>query len=187
MELCRPSKPLILEAKCFQQENKAVICDLSIRSSQPLPLRGWISNVKPQAAADGPGTMCKINKQKGSTTESETWPHCARFWPPHQEKSDTADQSNFRVIFLYTRLSKAAALPINKFMPLCSFSMFVQTGSTNKPGFDENICTTPLLLVLHPCSTSHQPCSPVGATLKSQGRACFLPARISYPACWCST
>lgn len=72
MELCGPSKPLILEAKCVQQENKSVVCDLSIRPTQPLALRGWISNVKPQAAADGPGAMCKINKQEGSTTQSET-------------------------------------------------------------------------------------------------------------------
>lgn len=165
MELCGPSKPLILEAKCVQRENKAVICDLSVKSTRPLPLRGWISNVKPQAAVDWPGTMCKINKQKRCTTQSETWPRSAHFrgwtflsraegcWPMGPTRF-LCCSCMCLALLTKKRLQHAQGYCIAHRWAHATaiFFILVQTRSTDKPGCDWNICTASPLLALRPPS-----------------------------------
>lgn len=158
-------------SQCVQQENKAVIRDLSVKPTQPLPLRGWISNVKPQDAVEQPGSMSKINKQKGYTTRRGTWPRSAhvsgwncssggdRCWlirPTHFPRCI----SICLILLPQSRAFEGTALPITKLMQQWSFSYWCKL----EPSTDLDLIKHPYhITAAYPTPIQHIPTAPTGA------------------------
>lgn len=61
----------ISRRQAVQQENKVQCVTWVSNQNQPLPPRGWISNVKPWAAAGCPGSTFQTNKQTKQLQRAE--------------------------------------------------------------------------------------------------------------------